>query len=110
MPADADRDSHLDLMLESDDGLQTWSIVKFPADREDVVANELPVHRLAYLDYEGPVSNNRGEVSRVDSGTYEFQSASNDDLLILLQGEKYRGELRLIRVNGKSWKLTFIAS
>ncbi len=105
MPADANKDSHLDLMLESGEGLRTWSFAEFPADGEEVVADELPVHRLAYLDYEGPVSNNRGEVSRIDGGTYEIQSAMNDVLVILLQGEKYRGRVKLERAVDKTWKL-----
>ena len=105
MPASADKDSHLDLMLESGDGLRTWSIAEFPAAGEEVVADELPIHRLDYLDYEGPVSNNRGEVSRLDRGTYEIQSETNDALLILMQGEKYRGHLQLKRAVNKTWKL-----
>lgn len=110
MPEDADKDSHLDLMLESEDGLRTWSIAEFPADKSSIVAEELPNHRLAYLDYEGPVSNNRGEVSRVDWGTYEIQSTTNDVLVFLLQGEKCRGNVQLKRMTDKTWQLTFHSS
>lgn len=35
----------------------------------------LPTHRLLYLDYEGPVSNNRGVVQRVFSGNLTWLSA-----------------------------------
>ena len=107
MPTGANKDSHLDLMLESGDGLRTWSIAKFPVTGEVSPAEELPIHRLAYLDYEGPVSNNRGEVSRVDSGTYEIQSSTEDGLTILLQGQTYHGTVQLTRENEKSWNMTF---
>ena len=61
---------HYDLLVEADGGLQTWRVMVAP----DTVANEcalqpLPHHRRDYLDYEGPVSNNRGRVRRHDSGT-----------------------------------------
>lgn len=33
-------------------------------------------HRRLYLDYEGPISGDRGSVRRVDAGTYERRSAA----------------------------------
>lgn len=110
MPVDSDRDSHLDLMLESGDALRTWSIAAFPSGESVELAEELPDHRLAYLDYEGPVSNNRGEVSQVDCGEHEVQSATDDLLVMRLLGEKYRGTAQLKRVRDKVWELTFRSS
>lgn len=40
--------------------------------RGEVVAERLPDHRTAYLEYEGPVSGNRGEVARVAWGECEI--------------------------------------
>lgn len=73
------RGSHYDLMLESHGVLKTWAIDRWPlVDVSDegtqgksfTPATQLADHRLAYLSYQGPVSNNRGEVYRVVAGTY----------------------------------------
>ena len=60
---------HFDLMFETAPGSQlaTWRSDVWPITRPTPV-ERLPDHRAAYLDYEGPVSNNRGRVSRVESG------------------------------------------
>jgi hypothetical protein len=68
--------SHWDLMLELDSGeLLTWRLPGRPlsdllSDKLPFMAVQLPNHRIAYLDYQGPVSGNRGRVERVASGFY----------------------------------------
>ncbi len=57
---------HYDLMLESGDSLRTWRLKALWEEHEPFLAEELQNHRLAYLDYEGPLSNERGSVKRVD--------------------------------------------
>ena len=54
------------------------------------VATRLPDHRLAYLEYEGPVSGNRGVVRRIDSGKYEI-----DGNTIRFQGNIWHGTINL---------------
>lgn len=62
-------DAHFDLMFETADGspLATWRSSTWPA-----ISNltSLADHRRMYLDYEGPVSDNRGHVKRVAAGTH----------------------------------------
>ena len=71
-PPDYERPSHWDLMLESDGVLRTWRLAALPQTPPDSMeAEELADHRLAYLEYEGPVGGERGTVSRVDAGTFE---------------------------------------
>lgn len=69
-------DPHFDLMIEYDPvngvGLFTWRSPIWPIDR-DVQLEPLEEHRVEYLDYEGPVSGNRGVVRRVARGTYELE-------------------------------------
>src|SRR5262245_17631602 len=66
------RPAHFDLMLEEGGVLRTWALESLPpVGGEPIPAERLPDHRLDYLDYEGPVSGDRGSVSRVDFGTYE---------------------------------------
>ena len=40
----------------------------------------LPDHRAIYLDYEGPISNDRGSVERVDKGSLEWILISDSKL------------------------------
>ena len=57
-------DRHWDLMLESGDALATWALKHSPDSAQPIAAEQLPDHRLAYLDYEGPISGGRGAVTR----------------------------------------------
>jgi len=108
---------HWDFMLEVGDVLWTWSLPA-PPDRPDglpTCAVRLPDHRPAYLEYEGPVSGNRGRVAIHDRGTYrwlgETPPASSDlaDLLRFeVQGSRLTGrlELQLTAHDGKDhWRL-----
>lgn len=69
---------HLDWMLAIDDGLES-PLMTFRADRriDALAAGErlelarIGDHRRVYLQYEGPISGGRGEVSRVRSGRIE---------------------------------------
>lgn len=60
---------HNDFMIESAPGgaLATWRADAWPPRPGDAL-ERLPEHRRAYLDYEGPVSDNRGSVCRVARG------------------------------------------
>lgn len=95
--SDSGRCDHFDLMLESntDALLASWAfeenvLLKFASVvlAQDELANDstpaitsnatkVDDHRRAYLDYEGPISQDRGTVSRVCSGTCEWLERSN---------------------------------
>ncbi|MBC7855013.1 MAG: hypothetical protein IAF94_16400, partial [Pirellulaceae bacterium] len=90
-----DRDSHFDLMLEVSGALRTWSLPKLPAAGKVIRAEPLPDHRLAYLDYEGSISGNRGSVSRVEEGEYEVVEETGGLLRVHLAGKNLRGILEL---------------
>jgi len=66
--------AHFDWMFETGEGLLTWATDAFlPADRRsEVNAVALPLHRTAYLDYEGPISANRGDVKRIETGRFHL--------------------------------------
>src|SRR5438067_12628097 len=90
------RGAHLDLMLEHAGALRTWALEKPPLPGEMVSAERLPDHRLEYLDYEGAVSQDRGVVSRVDSGRYEILQETATALAVKLRGQKIEGTLTLL--------------
>ena len=85
-----------------------------------VVVEQLPEHRLVYLDYQGPVSGNRGSVSRVLDGTIQWQECSATSLIAAVQSPGIRadtvkvhmkqGELRIRKLtnhlgDGRQWEL-----
>jgi hypothetical protein len=84
-------------MLESGEALRTWALAESPALGAVIAAEQLPDHRRAYLDYEGPVSGERGIVCRWDSGEFTVLSESADRLVIRFIGERLNGEAALRR-------------
>lgn len=103
--------SHWDLMLERDGALLTWSLPTLPAawlstgdapedagaSDEPMVATRLADHRIAYLDYEGPISGDRGVVTRHDHGEYEVLEESPEMVRVHLRGVRYNGVVTLRR-------------
>jgi len=106
---DSPRGLHFDFMLEMDGVLKTWSIPMLPAVGREICAESLPDHRLAYLDYEGPISDARGSVARWDRGTFEIENQSELELALRLSGEKLTGSLILRQspAEPKSWSILF---
>jgi hypothetical protein len=100
LPPDSQRPSHYDLMLEAGGVLRTWACEQFPRLGQTTHAQRLPDHRLAYLDYEGPVSG-RGEVARVLTGDYESITESAEELLVRLTAENRRAILSIRPVPGE---------
>lgn len=71
MEAAAGRFDHWDLMLEHAGALVTFEVERLPSEARPFQARRLADHRLAYLDYEGHISGNRGQVIRLDRGRYQ---------------------------------------
>ncbi|MCP4781992.1 MAG: hypothetical protein GY903_05595 [Fuerstiella sp.] len=61
---------HWDLLMQQGEMLGAWRLLSPVVGAAWIAAEPLPDHRLMYLDYEGPVSNNRGVVIRVASGEF----------------------------------------
>lgn len=115
MPATADRPSHWDFLLETPGKLATWEFpVALTRDRTQDSgssggARRLADHRLAYLEYEGPISGGRGHVTRVAAGRYSLvhESSGGAELVLALVGDSLVGELRLSRCDAHwdwSWR------
>jgi hypothetical protein len=81
------RDSpHYDLMLEDEGKLLTWSLPELPQVGMQMTATKLPDHRLVYLEYEGPIAGDRGEVKRVDEGEFTWIKNEGASATVILQG------------------------
>jgi hypothetical protein len=97
---------HWDLMLESGSVLRTWRLAEPPSEGE-VMAESSFDHRLLYLDYEGPISGNRGVVRRWDHGVYRLEEEHEDRLILVFEGERVRGR-RTLEERGGSWVLSSV--
>ena len=86
---------HWDLMLEAGGALRTWRLAEPPDHAGPIAATPLADHRLAYLDYEGPVGGDRGTVKGWDAGTYEIVDEDERGLEMRLHGQRVRGVCRL---------------
>jgi hypothetical protein len=95
---------HWDFMLEQGEKLRTWRLGRPPDAAGPIDAEPLADHRLAYLDYEGPVGDGRGEVRRWDRGEYETIESTPERLVVRLAGERLRGEASLERpAHSSNW-------
>jgi hypothetical protein len=86
---------HWDFMLEVGEILWTWAIDAPIVAGRDLPARRLGQHRRLYLDYEGPVSGDRGSVKRVDSGIYHMVVATDDHVFVIVNGCQLVGEVDL---------------
>ena len=109
----ADR-SHWDLMLDTGEALATWQLNEDPtADRSWTAGAFLPArriadHRRAYLDYEGPVSGDRGSVIRVDRGHYFLLVGRPDVWTLQMHGDRLNG-LFMLSGLGERWEFYRLA-
>ena len=108
--ASNERSDHWDLMLEDDNALLTWSLESLPNAQSAVVGTILPEHRKVYLSYEGPISEDRGTVSRWDSGEFSWISRQSV-LAVRLRGKRLCGELRILpESDGEHYRISFSPS
>jgi hypothetical protein len=110
MPSSGRTGVHWDLMLEHDGRLRTWALGAEPAAGVEIAADALADHRLDYLQYEGRISGDRGEVRRWDEGTYQVQRETPDEIAIQLAGKQLPGTAVLRRMPNDVQRWTFVFS
>src|SRR5262249_18973616 len=99
---------HWDFMLENEAILRTWRLARSPDATGMTDAEPLPDHRLAYLDYEGPVSGNRGSVRRFDRGEYALVEETPHRIEVRLNGAMLKGRAVIERrVSIELWTFQF---
>ena len=130
MPADSGRASHWDLLLEQPpepgSGLLTFEVSVPPKEwGNSTFVRKLPNHRPLYLHYEGPLSDDRGIVTRILAGTIQWKVQTLDLLVIAVQSDtlpsafssgtdrdfKIQGELKISKlddqINLGRWKMEY---
>lgn len=98
---------HWDFMLEQQGSLRTWRLRQPPAAGLVLEAEPLPAHRIAYLDYEGPVSGDRGTVQRWDRGEFSIEEFTDVSIQVRLHGTKLDGVVHLSPGSDDRWQLEY---
>ncbi|MEN6457618.1 MAG: DNA polymerase ligase N-terminal domain-containing protein [Thermoguttaceae bacterium] len=101
---------HFDFMLEAEGALKTWSFAETPRQGVAVECHSLPDHRLAYLDYEGPISGGRGSVTCWDRGVYTVERRNEAEWNVTLAGDRLRGIATFIRSASDERRWRFLLS
>lgn len=97
---------HWDLLVEDGESLRAWRLLRRPGNDPDrIPAEPLPPHRLLYLDYEGPVSGNRGTVARVDAGECRMTPDPDGGFEFEFSGSILRGRFTIRAVSAVEWEL-----
>jgi hypothetical protein len=104
---DSPRGLHWDFLLETEPALTTWALATRPDSPGPIAAESLADHRIEYLEYEGPVSGDRGSVTRWDAGTYQYVRQSDRELVLSLEGARLQGEALLKRLEDETRQWTF---
>lgn len=91
---------HWDFMIEVEGALWTWALAQDPRGSTTSEARRLPDHREAYLEYEGPLTDGRGTVSRVDWGRFTWLARQDALVVVQLDGRRFHGTAALTRAPG----------
>jgi hypothetical protein len=83
---------HFDLMLEEGGRLRSWRLMGDPCSPFAIPAEPIGDHRIDYLDYEGPVSGGRGNVTRWDAGMYRVLVMAPGRFVVELVGVRCAGK------------------
>jgi bifunctional non-homologous end joining protein LigD len=102
------RSLHWDLRLERDGVLVSWAVPRgLPRDGS---RNHLAVHTedhpMEYLDFSGEIPAGEyggGKMTIFDRGTFRTEKWRDNEVIVVLNGERVTGRYVLFRTGGKDW-------
>jgi bifunctional non-homologous end joining protein LigD len=99
---------HWDFRLERDGVLVSWAVPKgLPLERGTRrLAVQTEDHPLEYATFEGKIPEGEyggGSVTVWDHGRYRAEKWRNDEVIVVLDGQRVRGRYVLIRTGTKNW-------
>jgi len=94
---------HFDLMFETApaSALATWRSPRWPIDGPTQLIR-LGEHRREYLEYEGPLTGERGSVRRVTTGLCEIEIAPDGQFCTIKLGD-HSALLNLRQITATEW-------
>jgi bifunctional non-homologous end joining protein LigD len=101
---------HWDFRLERDGMLVSWALPKgLPLDPgRNHLAVHTEDHPLEYAEFAGEIAKGEyggGTVTIWDRGTYECEKWSDDEVMVVLHGERSQGRYVLFRTKDDSWMI-----
>ncbi len=100
---------HWDFLLEQDQTLATWQLYHDPLAGGNELF-QIEDHRKLYLDYEGQLEGDRGEVHRVCAGTYTLLEKNSQLWRVRLASAALTGEFELRWEEDRRWVLVKIGA
>jgi hypothetical protein len=94
---------HWDLLIEAGDVLRAWRLLAEPKQGVTVPAEPSFDHRKVYLDYEGPISGDRGSVTRWDVGVMSWRESQGERLCMELVGRRLQG-VAVLQRTAEGWR------
>jgi bifunctional non-homologous end joining protein LigD len=101
---------HWDLRLERDGVLVSWAVPR--GIPRDPGRNHLAVHTedhpLEYADFHGDIPEGEygaGRMHLFDRGRYETEKWRDDEVIVVLHGERVAGRFVLFHTRGKDWMI-----
>ncbi|TSD99644.1 ATP-dependent DNA ligase [Skermania sp. ID1734] len=99
---------HWDVRLERDGVLVCWAVPRGvpTSTTENRLAVHTEDHPLEYLTFHGTIPKGEyggGEMTIWDTGTYETEKWRDDEVIVVLHGERVQGRFALIQTEGKNW-------
>ena len=81
---------HFDWMFAHGDSLLTWATDSLPSKTSPSVlpAIQLPNHRIHYSPFQGSLSVDRGELERVETGSFELVRANDEHYEFAVTGDR----------------------
>jgi hypothetical protein len=77
--------------------LTTFELLQLPIPGERFPVRRLAEHRIDYLDYEGPVSGDRGHVTKWTAGHYLAFADTEEKWVVELHSPRLTARLVLLR-------------
>ena len=101
---------HWDLRLEHEGVLASWALPKgIPPDpRQNRLAVRTEDHPLEYLEFSGEIPRGEyggGLMGIWDEGTYDEEKFRDDEVIVVLHGERVSGRYVLFKTDGKNWMI-----
>ena len=107
MGENSKRPLHWDLMFEAGEVLRTFACPSEPTAGLSLQVEQLSDHRPEYLDYEGPVSRGRGDVTQWDRGDFDVVADGPGHWLLDVRGRQWNGRVRFTAVADQRWTVTW---
>lgn len=100
--------THWDLMLETENVLETFRLDINPHQIIQSCANAEKIHDhpLKFLTYQGPVQNGKASVKIIDSGTYTILHQTNEKIEMYFAGQILSSRFTLTLLSNDRWNFT----